>query len=118
MKHREPTHITSQRPVNPFSTRPVNNSIPRQPTDTARLADQKFDTIIMMTRIDKPYSTTEYVKTIIMNAETTAAEKFTWLIDSAVSSHISGNRELFHNVHTIQPIKIDIANGESFTADQ
>ena len=72
----------------------------------------------MMTRIDKPYSTTEYVKTIIMNTETTAAEKFTWLIDSTTSSHISSNRELFHDVHTIQPVKIDIANGESFTADQ
>ena len=34
MKHREPTHLTPQRPVNPFFTRPVNNPIPRQPTDT------------------------------------------------------------------------------------
>ena len=118
MKHREPIYTTPQRPINPFSTRPTHNPIPRQPTDTARLADQKPDTIIMMTRINEAHSTTEYVKTIIMNAEATAAERFTWLIDSAASSHISGNRELFHDVHTIQPVKIDIANGESFTADQ
>ena len=55
MKHREPTHTTPQRPINPFSTRPIHNPIPRQPTDTARLADQKPDTIIMMTRIDEAH---------------------------------------------------------------
>ena len=72
----------------------------------------------MMTRIDKSCSTTEYIKTIIMNAETTANEKFTWLNDSATSSHISSNRELFYDVYAIQPVRIDIANGESFTANQ
>ena len=118
MKHREPTHLTSQRPVNLFFTRPINNSIPRQLTNTIWLADQKPNSIIMMARIDKPCSTTEDIKTIIMNAETTANEKFTWLIHCAVSSHISSNRELFHDIHTIQPVKIDIANRESFTTNQ
>ena len=56
-----------------------------------------------------------------MNTENSSPqtnEKFIWLIDSAASSHISGNKSLFHDMYTIAPIKIDIVNGESFTADQ
>jgi Pol polyprotein, beta-barrel domain len=40
------------------------------------------------------------------------------LVDSATSSHISGNKNLFLSMHDIAPVRIDIANGESITANQ
>ena len=42
----------------------------------------------------------------------------TWLVDSAASSHISGNLLLFSDIHEIPPVTIQTASGESFTADQ
>ena len=109
-------HISSNPP-----NRIINN--PRPPVTTARLAEHKPDDIIMMARINEPIETQliEHINTVIMNAENSSPqtnEKFIWLIDSAASSHISGNKSLFHDMYTIAPIKIDIANGESFTADQ
>ena len=41
-----------------------------------------------------------------------------WLIDSAASSHISGNLPLFFDMVTIAPVRIQTASGDSFTANQ
>ena len=40
-----------------------------------------------------------------------------WLIDSAASSHLSGNIELFESIQDISPVTIQTASGESFTAN-
>ena len=76
----------------------------------------------MMAGFDKQTVTpiTERIYPVIMNAERppNVDDSCLWLIDSAASSHISGNKDLFHSMHSIPPIKIDIANGESFTANQ
>ena len=76
----------------------------------------------MMAGFDKRTVTpiTERIYPVIMNAEkpSNVNDSCLWLIDSAASSHISGNKDLFHSMHLIPPIKIDIANGESFTANQ
>ena len=69
----------------------------------------------MMASFDKQTvtSTTERIYPVIMTAEkpSNVDDSCLWLIDSAASSHISGNKDLFHSMHSIPPIKIDIANG-------
>ena len=67
------------------------------------------------------FPTSEYIYSMIMTTEKTPSsvnDTYLWLIDSATSSHISRNKDLFHTMHSIPPIKIDIANGESFITDQ
>ena len=41
----------------------------------------------------------------------------TWLIDSAATSHLSGDISLFHTIERIGPVTIETASGESFTAN-
>ena len=41
-----------------------------------------------------------------------------WLINSATSSHLSGDLSLFHTIERIDPITIETASEESFTANQ
>ncbi|KAF8500058.1 hypothetical protein JB92DRAFT_912346 [Gautieria morchelliformis] len=41
-----------------------------------------------------------------------------WLVDSAASSHLCGNIDLFHELHTIPDISVDTASGDTFKADQ
>ena len=41
-----------------------------------------------------------------------------WLIDSAASSHLSGNKSLFLTLETIPPVSIECASGDIFTANQ
>ena len=77
--------------------------------------------IIMMAGFDKQSTppTSECIYPMIMTTEKTPSsvdDTYLWLINSATSSHISGNRD--HAMHLIPPIKINIANRESFIADQ
>lgn len=41
-----------------------------------------------------------------------------WLIDSAASSHLSGNKPIFLTLEDILPILIKYAGGDTFVADQ
>ena len=41
-----------------------------------------------------------------------------WLIDSAASSHLSGNKSMFLTMEDIAPIQIECASGDTFTANQ
>ena len=122
MKNKEPTHHFPHRYHPPSNTRPNDNTLVRPAEDTTQLAEQRSDTIIMMAGFDKQTVTpiTERIYPVIMNAEkpSNIDDSCLWLIDSAASSHISGNKDLFHSMHSIPPIKIDKANGESFTANQ
>ena len=121
MKNKEPTHHFPHRYHPPSTTRLSDTPLIRPAEDTARLAEQRSDTIIMMAGFDKQsvLHTTECIYPVIMTAEKSPSNvnSCLWLINSAASSHISGNKELFHSMHSIPPIKIDIANGESFTAN-
>ena len=123
MKTNEHTVIPPPKSSNPFTNRIRNNTLPRPIPDSIRLAETKPDDIIMVAQIadhSKP-TRTEFINPMITNAEELSQlddNKPIWLIDSAASSHISGNKALFHNMHTIAPIKIDIANGESFVANE
>ena len=123
MKNKEPTQHIPQTFNNPPTARPNNNSLARPVEDTIQLVEQRPDTIIMMAGFNKEtiLSTSEYIYPMIMTTEKTPSSvdnTYLWLIDSATSSHISGNRDLFHTMHLIPLIKNDIANGESFIADQ
>ena len=42
----------------------------------------------------------------------------TWLLDSATSSHISRNFDLFENLHSVAPVSIEISSGDAFTTTQ
>ena len=41
-----------------------------------------------------------------------------WLVDSAASSHLCGNIQLFNNLYSIPPLSIETASGDSFIATQ
>jgi Pol polyprotein, beta-barrel domain/GAG-pre-integrase domain len=41
-----------------------------------------------------------------------------WLIDSAASSHICGDLDLFEEIHSISSISVKTASGDSFIANQ
>ena len=42
----------------------------------------------------------------------------TWLIDLATTSHLSSDISLFHTIEWINPVIIETASGDSFTANQ
>ena len=71
----------------------------------------------MMAGFDKQTVTpiTERIYPVIMNAErpSNVDDSCLWLIDSAASSHISGNKDFFHSMHSIPPIKINIEIGRA-----
>ena len=48
----------------------------------------------------------------------TDATSHYWLIDSAATSHLCGNIGLFRSIHSIPPLDIETASGDSFTATQ
>jgi hypothetical protein len=100
-----------------FTAPPTPNPAP----NAAWLARQPHDDIIMVAKISEVKITP--AETIILSAGSTKSsiyeeDRIIWLIDLAASSHISGNKGLFHSMHDIAPAKIEIANGESFTANQ
>jgi Pol polyprotein, beta-barrel domain len=121
LENTEPTKPTFSRSPNTFASC-VTAPPPSNPMhSTAWIAEQPSDDIIMVTSI----SETEIspVNTIILSAGSTTPssveeDRIIWLIDSAASSHISGNKNLFHSMHNIVPVRIDIANSESFTTNQ
>jgi Pol polyprotein, beta-barrel domain len=121
MKNPEPTKPTFSRSPNTFASR-VTAPPPLNPTHSAAwLAEQPSDDIIKIASISEAEITP--VDTIILSAGSTMPssveeDRIIWLIDSAASSHISGNKNLFHSMHDIVPVRIGIANGESFTANQ
>jgi Pol polyprotein, beta-barrel domain len=60
---------------------------------------------------------------VVVSANTSAfssmeEDSHFWFIDSAVSSHICGNKSLFESMHEVPMITIETASGESFTADK
>jgi Pol polyprotein, beta-barrel domain len=120
MKKNEPTKPTFSRTPNVFAPR-ITAPPPNPAHSIAWLAEQPSDDIIMVVKISEAEITP--VDTIILSAGSTMSssieeDRVIWLIDSAASSHISGNKELFHSMHDIAPVKIDIVSGEYFTANQ
>ena len=72
-------------------------------------------TLIMMANIS------ELNSGITLSTETSALSAIkdkdhNWLVDSAASSHLSGNRSLFHQFYDVEPIAIETASGELFVS--
>ena len=79
------------------------------------LAGQTKDIIMMATA---PHTHIIPVQSLISSTSLLHNNSHIWLIDSAASSHISGNLPLFFDMVTIAPIRIQTASGDSFTTNQ
>jgi Pol polyprotein, beta-barrel domain len=89
--------------------------------NAAWLAEQPSDNIIMITSVSETEIPPDNMIILSVGSTTpssTEEDRIIWLIDSAASNHISGNKNLFHSMHNIAPVRIDIANGKYFTANQ
>ena len=86
---------------------------------SVRLASQGLKDMVMMAKIDEP-SIEPNITILTDHAALSSSEDkaHLWLVDSAASSHLSGNRSLFISMYDIKPITIETASGESFTANQ
>ena len=101
---------------------PVTNRVPYQPQESnpapdapVHLAGQTKDIIMMATA---PVTPIIPIQSLISSTSLLHNDSHIWLIDSAASSHISGNLPLFFDMVTIAPVTIQTASGDSFTADQ
>ena len=117
-----------------FPARTHNNSTfvpPQQPNITtktitkwessAHLASQPSKDMVMMANIIG--MTEETTVKVTLSTPTTALstienKSHIWLVDSAASSHICGNIDLFHALYTVAPVTIETVSGESFMANQ
>ena len=111
MYHSSPSSTVNQSPSQPNKYTTATK---------AQLAAQPPDYIMATTIIrtkNKP------ANDICININTTALSimensSHTWFPDYAASSHLSGNLQLFHTIHSIPPITIKTARSKSFTANQ
>src|SRR3977135_125677 len=101
----------------------------------AHLANIPSRNIIMMAKIIELPSPIEHVSAddsltsphndsdIHLSMKTSALsavhdQSHIWLVDSAASSHLCGDIQLFDNLYSIPPLSIETASGDSFTATQ
>jgi Pol polyprotein, beta-barrel domain len=87
--------------------------------NTARFANVPHKDIIIMARITKVIEQDN----IVLSTNTSALSAIhdtthVWLVDSATSSHLSGNIKIFDKIHPINAIAIETASRDSFKADQ
>ena len=86
---------------------------------SSRLVIQGLKDMVMMAKIHELPS--EPNATVLTDHAALSSPKdkaHLWLVDSATSSHLSGNWSLFILMYNIKPITIETASGESFTAMQ
>ena len=60
---------------------------------------------------------------VTLSTETSALsaikdKEHSWLVNSAASSHLSGNKSLFQELHPVEPISIETASGQSFISNE
>ena len=115
-----PYNNVSQFPMN--RPMPATNRVSHQtqesnpvPDTPAHLAGQMKDIIMMATA---PVTPIIPIQSLISSISPLHNNAHTWLIDSAASSHISGNLPLFFDMVTIAPVTIQTASGDSFMANQ
>ena len=86
---------------------------PNSDTPTHLAADMK--NIIMVTNIE---SLKAPIQSLVSMTSSLHSDSHTKLINSAASNHISGTLLLFSNMIKITPVTIQMASGDSFTANQ
>ena len=85
------------------------------------MAGQLTQNISMMARIME--ATHDNDSKVTLSTEISALSTIhnkvhTWLLDSATSSHISRNFDLFKSLHSVTPVSIETLSGEAFTTTQ
>ena len=111
-----PQFLTNRPPIPTANQLPQQHHDPNPATDTpAHLTGQTKDIIMMAT---VPVPPIIPIQSLISSTSLLHNDSHIWLIDSAASSHISGNLPLFFDMITIVPVTIQTASGDSFTADQ
>ena len=100
---------------------PVGLSVNASNT-SARLAECKSGDIVMMAHIeDEEPEILQSKVTVSTNTSAFSSgemQSHLWFVDSAVSSHICGDMNLFQSLYVVPPIIIETASGESFTSNQ
>jgi hypothetical protein len=88
--------------------------------NTAHLSSTENKNIVMMAKVKEQQQNLNDILISTEGSTLSAIEdsKHMWLLNSASSSHICGNRDLFDEIYQIPKIKIETSSGESFTANQ
>ena len=88
---------------------------------SARMAGQPMHNISMIVQLTEVMhdSDSKVVLSTEISALSTIHNKVhTWLLDSAALSHISGNFNLFENLHPVAPVYIETSSRDTFTTTQ
>jgi Pol polyprotein, beta-barrel domain/Integrase core domain/GAG-pre-integrase domain len=127
MEGRAPWNNQNESKIIPNKSSPAVPPVQNQPstlftsnsTKSARFADEKKPNIVMMAHITEMDDESK----VVVSANTSVFSSMEegshfWFINSAASSHICGNKSLFESMHEVPTITIEMASGESFTADK
>ena len=109
-----PSQVVKQQ--TPQSARPT----PPMPIASIQLTGQTKD-LIMVATIHKLLPDSPPRVSIAAHISTLMPlmlDSHVWIINSAASSHLSGNLELFQSLNDSPPVTIETASGDSFTANQ
>jgi Pol polyprotein, beta-barrel domain len=104
-------------PSLPVQQQTTQSIVPRS-DDVIQLAGQVKNIIMVANQVSlvpSPKITTT-AHTYALTSR--VVNSYTWFIDSAASSHLSGNLDLFTLMHEIAPVTIETASGDSFVATQ
>jgi Pol polyprotein, beta-barrel domain len=99
----------------------TNGNTPNSVAGAARFANTTTREIVMMvkiTEIVEPESTKITLSTHTSALSAIQDRAHMWLIDSAATSHICGELDLFEEIHPISSISVETASGDSFIANQ
>ena len=110
-------HTSTSKP--PFILNNLITSPPEKqfPAIIAQPTDKNSSNLIMIASLtDVPGIKVEYNDPISVPLADRGAH--IWLIDSATTSHLSVDIFLFHTIEGIDPVTIETASRESFTANQ
>ena len=90
------------------------------PATSVQLAGQAKNLIMVATihKLLRDSTPRVLIATHISTLTPLMLDSHVWLIDSAASSHLSGNLELFQSLNDIPPVTIETASRDSFTANQ
>ena len=116
----QPTHTyqpphTPQFPTDRPDLRQNDSQMDKSNSNTPTHLAADMKNIIMVANI-KPLKAP--IQSLVSTTSSLHSDSHTWLIDSAASNHISGTSSLFFNMIKITPITIQMASGNSFTANQ
>ena len=88
--------------------------------NTTGPSNQQMKNVVMMAVITE--ISNDLTPKVMLSTRTSAMASIEtdhqWLLDSAATSHLCGNIDLFEHMYEVSPITIETASGESFMATQ